>query len=93
VLHGQTEAYIVVVIFRCCMAKQKYTLWWLYLGAAWPNRSIYSGGYIEVLHGQTEVYIVVVIFRCCMAKQKYILWCLYLGVAWPNRSIHCGSYI
>jgi len=45
-LQGQTEAYIVVVIFRCYMAKQKYILWWLNLGVLWPNRSIYCGGYI-----------------------------------------------
>jgi len=36
---------MVVVIFRCFMTKQKYIWWWLYLGASWPNRSIYGGGY------------------------------------------------
>jgi len=41
-LQGQTEVYIVVVIFRGCMAKQKYILWWLYLGVAWPNRTCHK---------------------------------------------------
>jgi len=32
VLYGQTEVYMVVVKFRCFMVKEKYILWWLYLG-------------------------------------------------------------
>jgi len=46
VFYGQTEVYIVVVIFRCFMVKEKYIWWWLYLGVVGSNKSIYGGGYI-----------------------------------------------